>query len=150
MDAGLSVEETIHFAPEDFHAPGETFPFSRVLAWGSSQYEPGVIRCDLFASCILSRYTSTVLAAGASATEMLGGHTDTQDTSGWDAAERATDFVLNRFLDKAGLLHACHGITSDGSRRLRIEDVEEALDWGQVGRGPVTTRARVAEGGWSP
>lgn len=128
MDAGLSVDETIHFAPEDFHVPEGTFPFARVLVWGSSQYEPGVIRCDLFASCLLSRYTSTVLAAGASATEMLGGDTDMQDTSGWGAAERATDFALNGFLDKAGLRHACHGLTSDGSRRARIGDLHEALD----------------------
>lgn len=40
MDAGLSVEETVHFAPKDFHAAEETFPFAWVLAWGSSPYEP--------------------------------------------------------------------------------------------------------------
>lgn len=61
MDAGLSVEEIIHFAAEDFYAPEETLPLAHVFAWGGSQYEPEKIRCDLFASYVLLRFTSTAL-----------------------------------------------------------------------------------------
>lgn len=120
VDAGMDPGEIAHFELDDFEGVGEVeSTATALLARGSAQLESRFLPLGCFGTNLIERFASAARLAGLAPAEPLA-LTGMQPVAGDHQSEVAFRLVIDRLLNRAGLLH--RDVNATSIRRWRLEN----------------------------